>query len=140
MWILDFLPSWVFTLVTFIAIAGIIASEFFKYNPFIATNALPIRVISIIVLAFGLYMMGGSANQEKWEARVKELEAKVAIAEESSKTANSEVASLIKQKQQIIKQQQIVIQDRIVRESAKIDSNCTVPAEAIQILNEAAGL
>lgn len=140
MWILDFLPSWIFTLVTFIAIAGIVATEFFKFIPFIGANALPIRVISIIVLAFGLYMMGGSANQEKWEARVKELEAKVAVAEEKSKTANSEVASLVKQKQQIIKQQQIVIQDRIVRESAKIDSNCTVPAEAIQILNEAAGL
>lgn len=140
MWILDFLPSWIFTLVTFIAVAGIVATEFFKFIPFVTTYALPIRVISIIVLAFGLYMMGGAANQEKWEARVKELEAKVAVAEQKSKTANSEVASLVKEKQQVIKQQQIIIQDRIVRESAKIDSNCTVPAEAIQILNEAAGL
>ena len=140
MWILDWLPSWIFTLITVASLAAFLVTEFLNKLPFIAQYLKAIRIGSIVGLVVGLYMMGGAANQEKWEARVKELEAKVAVAEQKSKTANAEVASLVKEKQQVIKQQQVIIQDRIVRESAKIDSNCTVPAEAIQILNEAAGL
>ena len=70
MWILDWLPFWIFHLVVVLGIAGIIASIVFKFVPFISQYTLPIQVISIIVLVFGVYMEGGISNQEKWEAKV----------------------------------------------------------------------
>lgn len=138
MWILDFLPSWIFTLITLLSLGAFLVTEFLNNLPFVAAYLKAIRIGSIVGLVIGLYMMGGSANQEKWEARVKELEAKVAIAEQQSKTANAEIASKIKENKQLVKQHQIIVQEKIVRVAEKLDAECKVPAEAIAILNEAA--
>ena len=140
MWLLDFLPFWIFHLIVLVGVGGILASTVLKFIPFISNYKLPIQVASITLLSFGLYMEGGVSNQQKWEARVKELEAKVAVAEEKSKTANVELAASIKEKKQIVKQTQIVIQEKIVKVKEQIDANCVVPQEAINLLNEAAEL
>lgn len=140
MFLLDFLPTWIFHLIALAGIGGILASTVLKFIPFISNYRLPIQVGSVILLAFGLYMSGGAANQEKWEARVKELEAKVAVAEEQSKTANAELTSAIKEKKQVVKQAQVIIQEKIVKVKEEIDSNCKVSPEAIKLLNEAAEL
>lgn len=138
MWILDFLPSWIFTLITVVSLGAFLVTEFLNKIPFVALYLKTIRIASIVGLVLGLYMMGGSANQEKWEARVKELEAKVAIAEQQSKTANAEIASAVKEKKQMIKQHEAAIKDRIIQSASKIDAECKVPEEAIDILNQAA--
>ena len=96
------------------------------------------RAGAIVALVFGVYMMGGSANQEKWEARVKELEAKVAVAEEQSKTANAKLDAKIKEKTLVIKQKEYIIQEKLVKIKDTIDAMCQVPAAAVQLLNEAA--
>ena len=138
MWILDWLPSWLFTLITVASLAAFLVTEFLNKLPFIAQYLKAIRIGSIVGLVVGLYMMGGAANQEKWEARVKELEAKIAVAEEQSKTANAKLETSIKEKKQIVKEQQYIIQEKIVKVKEQIDAQCTVPPEAIQLLNEAA--
>lgn len=138
MWILDFLPSWIFTLVTVIGLGAFLVTEFLNNIPFVSTYLKAIRVGAIVALVVGLYMMGGAANQEKWEARVKELEAKVAVAEEQSKTANAQLDSSIKEKKNLVKQNQIIIQEKIVKVKEQIDSQCVVSPEAIRLLNEAA--
>ena len=68
MWILDFLPGWIFTLITLAGAGAYLVTEVLSNIPFVALYLRAIRVGSIIALAFGLYMMGASANQEKWEA------------------------------------------------------------------------
>jgi ABC-type Na+ efflux pump permease subunit len=138
MWILDFLPGWIFTLVTVVSLGAFLVTEFLNKIPFVALYLKTIRIASIVGLAFGLYMMGGSANQEKWEARVKELEAKVAIAEEQSKTANAKLDAKMKEKAKIIKEKEYIIQEKIVKIKDTIDAMCQIPVEAIQLLNEAA--
>ena len=138
MWLLDFLPSWIFHLIVLAGIGGILASAVLKFIPFISKYNLPLQVGSIILLVFGVYMEGGIANQEKWEARVKELEAKVAVAEEQSKTANAKLDAKIKEKTLIIKQKEYIIQEKLVQIKDTIDAMCTVPAEAVKLLNEAA--
>lgn len=99
---------------------------------------MPIQVASIIILAFGVYMEGGISNQQKWEARVQELEAKIAVAEEQSKTANAKLEAKIKEKTQIIKQKEYIIQEKIVQVKEQIDAMCKVPQAAVDLLNEAA--
>ena len=138
MWILDFLPGWIFTLITLAGAGAYLVTEVLGNVPFVAQYLRAIRAGSIVALAFGLYMMGGSANQEKWEARVKELEAKVAVAEEQSKTANAKLDAKMKEKAKVIKEKEYIIQEKIVQIKEKIDAMCQIPVEAINLLNEAA--
>lgn len=138
MWILDWLPSWIFTLITLVSLGAFLLTEFFNAIPFVAMYLKTIRIASIVGLVLGLYMMGGAANQEKWEARVKELEQKVALSEEKSKTANAQLETAIKDKKKAIHDKQIVVQEKIVMVKEKIDAECKVPQEAIELLNEAA--
>lgn len=138
MWILDFLPGWIFTLITLAGAGAYLITEVLGNIPFVAQYLRAIRAGAIVALVFGVYMMGGSANQEKWEARVKELEAKVAIAEEQSKTANAKLDAKMKEKAKVIKEKEYIIQEKIVKIKETIDAMCEVPLEAIKLLNEAA--
>jgi hypothetical protein len=138
MWLIDFLPNFIFHLIVLIGIGGILASAVLNFIPFISNYKLPIQVASVILLAFGLFMEGGISNQEKWEARVKELEAKVAISEEQSKTANVALEAKLKEKQQVIKQKEYIIQEKITKVKEQIDAECKVPQAAVDLLNEAA--
>jgi len=138
MWILDWLPNWIWTLITFVGFVAFMATEFLSKIPFISMYLKGIRIGSIIALVIGLYMMGGAANQEKWEARVKELEAKVALAEEQSKTANVKIEKVYIDKIRKVKEVQLVVQEKIKEVEKRIDAECKVLPEAINILNEAA--
>jgi hypothetical protein len=138
MWILDFLPSWIFTLITVGGLCAFLATEFLSNLPLISMYLKGIRIGSIVALVIGLYMMGGAANQEKWEARVKELEAKVAISEEQSKTANAQLDAKLKEKAKVIKEKEYIIQEKITKIKDQIDAECKVPQAAVDLLNEAA--
>lgn len=138
MWILDFLPGWIFTLITLAGAGAYLVTEVLGNVPFVAQYLRAIRAGAIVALVFGVYMMGGAANQEKWEARVKELESKVAVAEEQSKTANAKLDAKMKEKAKVIKEKEYIIQEKLVQIKDTIDAMCTIPAEAVKLLNEAA--
>lgn len=106
-WMLGLLPSWFWTLILICGVLGILASWVLKFVPFVSTYRLPIQVISIIALLAGVYFEGFNANEEKWQAKVKELEAKIAKAEADSKVEN------------VIIQEKVVYKDRIIREKGK---------------------
>jgi hypothetical protein len=74
----------------------------------------------------------------EWRAKVAELEAKVAIAEQKSTEANVKIQTVVKEKIKYVKETRVVIQEHIKTVEAKIDSICKVAPEAIDILNEAA--
>ena len=138
MWILDFLPFWVFHVITVAGVLGVLASQFMSVIPVISKYKLPILVGSILVLAFGLYMEGGITNQEKWEARVKEMEAKVAQAEADSAKENTKIVEKVVKKLEVVKVRGDEIIRYVDREVAKYDSQCVIPKEFIKAHNEAA--
>jgi hypothetical protein len=106
-WMLGLLPSWFWTLVLICGVLGILASWVLKFVPFVSTYRLPIQVGSILALLVGVYFQGFNSNEEKWQAKVKELEAKIAVAEAASKTEN------------VIIKEKVVYKDRIIREKGK---------------------
>lgn len=117
-WMLSLLPDWVWSLVLIAGVLGLIASWILKKIPFISSNALAIKVISIILLLVGVYFQGVIANEEKWQARVKELEEKVRVAENKSKETNVKIEEKIVYKDRVVKekgQTQIQYIDRIVK-------------------------
>ena len=138
MWILDFLPFWVFHVITVVGVLGVLASQFMSVIPVISKYKLPILVGSILVLAFGLYMEGGITNQEKWEARVKEMEAKVAQAEAESAKENTKIVEKVVKKLEVVKVRGEEIVRYVDREVAKYDSQCVIPKEFIKAHNDAA--
>jgi hypothetical protein len=144
MWILKWLPDWIFYAIFFIGLLGIIASFVMKFIPFVYVYRTPIQVISVILVAIGTYMSGAISNEEAWQARVKELEAKIAAAEAESAKENVKIVEKVVTKQQIIKEKGEEVVRYIDREVVKYDTKflpggeCEIPKEFFKVLNDAA--
>ena len=118
MWILQILPFWFFHLITLLGIIGIIAGFVLGFVPIINRYKLPIQIISITVLTFGIYMEGAISNEEKWQQLVKEMEVKVEEAEIKANLANEEIETKTVEKTKIIREKgkiQIEYINRLVK-------------------------
>ena len=74
----------------------------------------------------------------EWRARVADLEAKVAVAEQQAKDANGKIVEKIVERVKVVKDTKVVIQEKLKTVEVKIDAQCKVAPEAITILNDAA--
>lgn len=129
---------WVINAVLLAGIVGTIAGFFIKFIPFVNTYRLPVQIISIILLVVGVYWKGGYGVEMEWRARVAEAEEKVKIAEQKAVEANAQIKTKIVEKIKVVKEQQIVYKDRIVEVAKKMDDQCVIAPEALDILNQAA--
>lgn len=134
MWILQFLPSWLFTALFFVGIAVFVATKFIQALPQIKL----IQAASVLVILASTYMIGAISDNDAWLARVKELEVKVAQAEAQSAQLNTELAEKTVVKTQIIKQRGQDIIKYVDREVIKYDTTCVIPKEFITVHNRAA--
>lgn len=143
---LSFLPDaflvWIINIVLLAGIVGTTVSILFKvairWIPWIIPYRTLLQVVSIVLLLAGVYFKGGLAIEQEWRARVKDLEAKVAISEEQAKAANTKIEKVYIDRVKVVKDTQVVIQEKLKTVEVKIDSQCKVVPEAIDILNEAA--
>lgn len=138
MWILKFLPDWVFYLILLAGLAGIAASFVLKFIPFVAQYRIPIQWAAGAITAFGLFMVGAISDNNAWLARVSDLEKQVAVAEAKSAATNTELTSKIAQKEREIAAKQTELKNRIQQSAVVMDSQCTVSSDVIGILNDAA--
>lgn len=138
MWILNFLPYWVFYLILLAGVVGLLAATVLKVIPFISAYRLPLQVVSLAFFAFGLYMAGAISNQEAWDEKIKEMENKVALAEEKSKAANGKIEYKFVDRVKVVSDVQVVVQEKIKEVATIIDSQCKLTPEAIDLLNAAA--
>jgi DNA-binding protein YbaB len=143
MWLLHFLPdSFLQFVVHAILLAGVIGCivSFFalKYVPFITGYKKMAQVVSIVLLVSGIYFEGGYSNEMQWRQRVREMEAKVAKAEEESKAANLALDKKSAEKVKVIQGRQVVIKQYIDREVAKYNDQCVIPKPFIDAHNQSA--
>ena len=138
MWILKFLPDWIFYAVLLAGVAGLVASFVLKFIPFVSKYRLPIQVASGVLTAFGLYMSGAISNEAAWLARVAELEKKVAAAEIKSAETNTQLVSKLAQKDKEIATRQTKLRTRIQQVAVVMDQECKISADVVNILNDAA--
>ena len=99
---------------------------------------MPIQIISAIVIFVGAFLCGANWNNNSWLAKVKELEEKVAIAEQKSKDANTKIDNSTQEKKTKIVEKQVVVKQYIDREVVKYDNQCVIPKEFIEAHNKAA--
>ena len=140
MWILSWLPNWIFYGMVLIGVIGFAATYLFKYIPvpFIYMYRKPIQIGSMLAIIFGTFMSGAIYDNEAWEARVKEMEAKIAKAEQQSKEANTVIESKVEKAKEKIVQKQVVVKQYIDREIVKYDNTCVIPKEFVEVHNKAA--
>jgi uncharacterized membrane protein len=144
MWIISFLPDWIFHALLAVGVIGTVAGFVLGMIPGIKTYIIPVRVISLIVLSLALYLEGAMADYTAWEARVKEMEAKVAAAEVKSVKENTKIVTKVITKTQVIKTRGADIVKYVDREVIKYDTKfapggeCEIPKEFIKAINDAA--
>ena len=144
MWILQWLPNWIFYGIFFAGLIGLLATFIMKFIPLVYVYRTPIQAVSILLIAIGTYMSGAISNEEAWQSRVKEMEAKVAEAEAKSQKVNVEVIEKVVKKTEYIKTRGQDIVKYIDKEIVKYDTKflpggqCEIPKEFIEAHNKAA--
>lgn len=142
MFLLSFLPDsfliWVVNIILLAGLLGTFSSYFIRFIPPLIPYAGLVKTLGIILLVAGVYLRGGYGVEMEWRKKVADLEAKIAISEEQSKTANAKLETVVKEKVRVVKEVQVVIQERIKEVEKRIDAQCVVDPEVITILNDAA--
>ena len=144
MWILSWLPNWIFYVIFFAGLLGLLATYVMKFIPFVYMYRTPIQAVSVLAIAIGTYMSGAISNEEAWQARVKEMEAKVAAAQIESLKENVKIVEKVVKKTEYIKTRGQDIVKYIDKEIVKYDTKflpggvCEIPKEFIKAHNNAA--
>lgn len=140
MWILQFIPSWIFYVMVLVGAAGFAATYLLRYIPIPALYMYKttIRYVSIAVMFVFTFLSGAVYDNDAWLARVKELEEKVAKAEQQSKEVNTQIDEKVQQTTEKIIEKQVVLKQYVDREIVKYDKNCEVPKDFVDVVNKAA--
>jgi hypothetical protein len=140
MWILRWLPDWIFYGIIFLGVFAFTATHLLKYIPIpmIYMYRKPIQFGSLLAIIFGTFMAGAIYDNAAWEDRVHEIEAKMKIAEQQSIEANDKINDKTEKEKTKIVEKQVLIKEYIDREVTKYDNTCVIPNEFIEAHNKAA--
>ena len=144
MWILNWLPNWIFYAIFFAGLLGLLATYVMKFIPFVYVYRTPIQAISILAIVIGTYMSGAISNEESWQAKVKEMELKVAAAEVKSVKENIKIVEKVVTKTEYITRRGQDIIQYVDKEVVEYDTKfapsgvCELPKEFIKAINNAA--
>lgn len=138
MWALNFLPDIFFYAVLVIGIIGIVAGFVLGFIPFISKYKLPIQIVGIILTVTGVWYAGGIAKDKEYREQIAAANTRADLAEEKSKAATARVEYVFLDRVKNVKDVQVVVQERIRDISIKIDEQCRVIPEVIDIHNQAA--
>ena len=105
--------------------------------PLITQYKLPLQILSVVVIAFGVFIIGGVENELSWQAKVKELEAQVAVATAKSNETNTKIQYKVVTKIQVVKEQVEVVKKEIEIQKEFINADCKVNPTAIDLYNKA---
>jgi hypothetical protein len=144
MWILQWLPNWIFYAIFFAGLLGLVATFVMKFIPLVYVYRTPIQAVSVVLIALGTYMAGAISNEEAWQARVKEMEAKVEAAAVESAQENVKIVEKVVKKTEYVRSRGDEIVKYIEKEIVKYDTKflpggqCEIPKEFIEAHNRAA--
>jgi hypothetical protein len=138
MWYLSLLPNAFFHAIVIAGLLAVLGSMVLKKIPFVDKYYIPMRIVGFVVFTFGIYFEGGLANEEQWVAKVKEMEAKVAVAGAEGKKETIKIQQKVVVQEKIIREKGEDIVRYIDREIVKYDNSCIIPKEVIDTHNKAA--
>jgi hypothetical protein len=146
-WMVNLIPDAMLSLVYWIIIAagitGLAAGWLGRWIPFYGNYVKILKPIGVALLVLGVWLRGGYDTEMAWRDKVKEAEAKVAIAEAQSKETNTVIEQKVVEKTKVIKGKTEYITQYLDREIIKNQEivkyieNCPLPKEIIDIHNQA---
>ena len=120
-WMLSLIPDSFFVWITYIlfGIGGMLytASKLVVWIPMIGQYKLPAELVGVVLLVVGSYLFGSYGTEMSWRERVKELEAKVKIAEEKSQQVNTVIETKVVTKIKVVKEN-VYVNREIIKEVA----------------------
>jgi hypothetical protein len=140
MWILNFLPDWIFYAILGIGVVGLLVTYLLRFIPIPALYVYrtPIQLVSIVLIAYGVYIAGAISNENEWKAKVAKLEKEFAESQVQTEKINTEVITKYVTKREVVYQKAEEQIRYIDREIVKYNDICKLPSEVIKIHNEAA--
>jgi uncharacterized protein YacL len=140
MWILQWLPNWLFYVILLLGLIAFLVTYLLKFIPIPALYIYrtPIQIVSVIMIVFGVYMAGSIANNESWLAKVKEVEKKLAEAEAKGAQETVKIVEKVVVQKQVIKERGQDIVKYVDREVVKYDNRCEIPPPFVEAHNKAA--
>ncbi len=138
MWLINFIPESMIHLILVLGILGTVASFVMGIMPFIKRYQLPLQIISILILAFALYMEGGLALKNQYELAVQKMQTKMAEAAAEAAKVNAQIIQKYADKQAQNDNVSNSVSRYIEKETIKIDQTCVVAPEAVVAHNAAA--
>lgn len=136
--ILKILPDWFWPLLLVAGIAGYVIGHFSYYWPLIRPHALVLKIVSGIVVAVTIFVLGMQHANQTWERAAAELQAKIDIAEAKSQVVNTVIEEKLVTKIVEVKVRGDKITEYIDREVVKYDTECKIPPPVVEALNRAA--
>jgi hypothetical protein len=133
---IQFLPDWIFYVIFAIGVLGFLVTFLLKFIPLLYRT--PIQLVSVLLIAFGVYMFGAIANEQAWKDKVAKLEKEYAELQVKSEKVNTEVVTKYIAKREIIHQKGEEQIRYIDREIVKYNEVCKLPKEIITLHNDAA--
>jgi len=142
MWIVSFLPtsflSFLVHSMLFLGLVGYLANIFLKNIPIINQYSVPLKIVSIVLVVFGVFFEGSLMTEKSWRAKVEELEQKIAIAEVKSNETNTQIETVYVDRIETVKEIQYVTLKNIKSNSFNMDKDCKIEKNVIDLLNTSA--
>jgi hypothetical protein len=138
MWILNWLPDFVFHLMLLVGVVAIGASFVLGFIPFVSQYKLPIQVAGIILTVVAVWYEGGIAKDAEYRARIAAMELKISKAETEAAEANTKLAEQILRDQARIKDITESNKKRLKDLADQLNKQCSVDQAVINVLNDAA--
>jgi thiol:disulfide interchange protein len=132
------IPVWIWPMAFGGSVSVYFLAHLLSRLPQIKPWAYIIKPLAVLACLASVFMWGSSGITEIWQAQIQAQQAKIDASVKESKSANTQLAQVRKQKNKVIVQRQVIIHERIVKDAAKMDATCRVDPVAIKDLNDAA--
>ena len=138
MWLLEFLPDWIFHAVLVVGVMAMAASFVLKFIPFVVVYRLPIQAAGLILTVLGVWFEGAMSNEAAWQARVHEMEQKVAAAEVKSAQETVRIVTQVVTRIQTIKDTTNANTQYLEKQVAQdLDRECSLTNASVMLHNSA---
>ena len=137
MFILKFIPDWLIHLTVLSGFILIFSSFVLYHIPFVKQYRLPLLFVGLIVSCAAFFAEGVLFSNGWWEAKVKELEIKVAAAEAKAAQVNVKIITKYVDKVRIVKETTDENVKFIEKYITKHDNDITFPKSYIMLHDSA---
>lgn len=136
LWVLNFLPTWIFQAVALGLVAIGVGVFVFVRHP-IVPSIIP-KIIGVLLVAAGIFISGGIWTQREFLEAVERQKQEIARLEKASADVSSKVEKIYIERTKIIKEKGDVIVQKIPEYISKdADAKCDVPNGFVVLHNSA---